>query len=315
MFPVFQPESPQAQAIYDLFLMVLLISAGIFVLVAGLVTVAIWRGRKLATMPKQDFGSHRREIYWLVGPIIILLWITAISANLVLTINAVPQAHPPRDKAAESELTVVGHQWWWEVHHNSSGIVAANEIYIPAGKKIRVKLRSADVIHCFWVPQLARKIDVIPGRDNYVWLEASRPGVYQGRCAEYCGTQHAWMNFKVYALTEEDYEKWHQGKTITPPSPSAEDADALAGERLFFTHTCANCHTIRGTAATATIGPDLTHVASRKELGGGVLQNSRENLELWMKNPQAIKPGCKMPDFKLSDEHVRQIVAYLESID
>jgi len=171
------------------------------------------------------------------------------------------------------------------------------------------------VIHCFWIPQLARKIDVIPGRDNYVWLEATKPGIYQGRCAEYCGTQHAWMGFQVFALAEADYASWQEGRSTALPSASTEDADAKAGEKLFFAHTCANCHTIQGTRATASIGPDLTHIGSRKEIGGGALENSTANLKLWMKNPQAIKPGCKMPDFKFSDEHVTQIVAYLESLD
>lgn len=314
MFPVFQPESPQAEAIYDLFLLVLLISAVIFFIVAGLIVVALWRGRARANLPKQVFGNEKAEMYWMVGPVIILLWITAISTKLILTFNAVPKIEAPQDAiAGDADLTVTGHRWWWEIRHNDSGIVAANEIYIPTGKKIRVKLQSVDVIHCFWVPQLARKMDVIPGRDNYIWLEANKPGVYQGRCAEYCGTQHAWMNFKVYALSPDEFEKWEAGERTPPASPAA--VDAIAGERLFFAHTCSNCHTIQGTSARATIGPDLTKIGSRKELGGGAIENSTENLTRWMKNPQAIKPGCKMPNFNLNDEHARQLVAYLESLD
>ena len=138
MFPVFQPESPQAQAMYDLFLLLLLISAGIFLIVTGLIVIALWRGRAQADLPEQDFGSHRAEIFWMVGPVIILLWIAAISAKLVLTINAVPKAHPPRDATADADFTVVAHQWWWEIQYNGSGITAANEIHIPVGKKIRV---------------------------------------------------------------------------------------------------------------------------------------------------------------------------------
>ena len=167
------------------------------------------------------------------------------------------------------------------------------------------------MIHCFWVPQLARKMDAIPGRDNYVWLEADRPGTYQGRCAEFCGTQHAWMNFKVYAHDADQYERWLAGARVVPPK--ATGADAVAGEQIFFSQTCVNCHTIEGTAATATIGPNLTHLAERKELGGGVLENTPGNLRRWLKNPQAIKPGCKMPNFNLSDEQVQQLVAFLES--
>ncbi|QDU87893.1 Cytochrome c oxidase subunit 2 precursor [Pirellulimonas nuda] len=313
MFPVFQPESPQAQAIFDLFVTVLQISTAIFTIVAVLIVVAVWRGRRRSALPKQAFGDHRTEMVWIAGPLVVLVWITAISANLVLTINAVPKVHLEQAEAGAADITVTGHQWWWEIAYSDSGLVSANEIYLPTGKRLRVKLQSADVIHCFWVPQLARKMDAIPGRENYIWLEANRPGVYQGRCAEYCGTQHAWMNFKVYALSPSDYARW-QAKAGRAPADPAE-ADALAGERLFFSLTCANCHTVRGTRADATIGPDLTDIASRKELGGGVLENSRENLTRWLKDPQSVKPGSKMPNFQLNDEHVRQLVAYLESLD
>ena len=249
----------------------------------------------------------------MVGPIIIVLWITAISAKLMLTLNAVPKAHPESDTRDEADLTIIGHQWWWEIRHRDPGIVSANEIYIPSGKKLLVKLQSADVIHCFWVPKLARKMDVIPGRDNYIWLEANKPGVYQGRCSEYCGTQHAWMNFTVFALSPKDYDNWRTGAANIPKKPI--EPDAVAGEQLFFSYTCSNCHTIRGTSARATIGPDLTDIVSRKELAGGAIANSTENLRRWLKNPQAIKPGCKMPNFNLNDEHTRQIAAYLESLD
>lgn len=309
--PVFQPESPEALAIFHLFLEVLLISAVIFAIVAGLILVAILRGRKLHGLPKQEFGSHRREIAWMVGPTLIVFWILAISANLILAMNAVPKAHPPREADADAELTVVGHQWWWEVLYNGTGVVGANEVHIPTNKRIRVKLESADVIHCFWVPQLARKMDVIPGRDNYLWLEATRAGEYQGRCAEYCGNQHAWMNFKVYAHEPEAYARWLAGEDLAPDGPTAPQA--LAGEQEFFSQTCSNCHTIQGTAAVGAIGPDLTYVSRRKELGGGVLPNSSDNLKRWLKNPQAFKPGCKMPNFQLTEAQVEDLVAYLES--
>ena len=313
VFPVFQPESPQAQAIYDLFLMVLFISAGIFFLVTLLIVIALWRGRRKNDLPEQNFGNRSADIFWLIGPVIITLWIAAISAKLVLTMNAVPLAHPPLDESADAELTVIAHQWWWEVRYHDSDLTAANEIHIPVGKKIRVKLESADVIHSFWVPQLARKMDVIPGYENYIWLEANRPGIYQGRCAEFCGNQHAWMNFKVYALRANEFIKWQE--TAAEPTRKPVSAEAIAGEKLFFSQTCANCHAISGTTAKATIGPSLSKVAYRKELGAGVLQNSTENLRLWMKDPQSIKPGCKMPNFNFNDQQVREIVAYLESLN
>ena len=155
-FSLLQPESPEAQAMYDLFVTVVLISLGIFIIVTGLIAIALWRGRSSTGIPEQEFGKTRSEIFWMTGPILIVVWIFVISAKLVLTMNAVPKIHPT-DGNAEVELTVIGHQWWWEVQYSGSPIVAANEIYIPVGKKVRVEIRSADVIHSFWVPQLARK--------------------------------------------------------------------------------------------------------------------------------------------------------------
>ncbi|MFH1302949.1 MAG: cytochrome c oxidase subunit II, partial [Planctomycetota bacterium] len=309
--------SPQAEAINSLFLQVLLISAIIFAIVAGLILVAISRGRRRQTLPKQDFGSEKSEIYWLIGPVVIVIWLVAISANLVITLNAMPGADPDgKTDVSDIDLIVTGHQWWWEVKYPKSGVITANEIYIPADKKkkFRVQISSADVIHCFWVPQLGRKIDAIPGRDNYIWLQASEPGSYQGRCSEYCGAQHAWMNFKVYAVTDTEFDQWVASEQLANKQPKLLSPLANSGKQFFFQATCPQCHTIYGTPAEATIGPDLTHFARRKEIGAGVIENTSENLALWLKDPQALKPGCKMPDFKLSDEHLKQLVAYLETL-
>jgi cytochrome c oxidase subunit 2 len=248
----------------------------------------------------------------MVIPVMIVLWIGAYTAYLILTLNAYPHADPAIDQTAKAELTIVGHQWWWEVRYNEAGVVGSNEVHIPVGKKLRVQVTAADVIHCFWVPQLARKMDAIPGRENYIWLEASRPGVYQGRCAEFCGNQHAWMNFKVYAHEPADFERWLAEEATVPAKPTADKA--IAGEKLFFSQTCVNCHTIAGTAAEVRIGPNLTHLARRKELGGGVLENTPENLRRWLKDPHTFKPACFMPDFQFSDEEVNQLASYLEGL-
>lgn len=315
VIPVLDPASPQAEAINDLFMQVLVISAIIFAIVAGLIFIAIVRGRRKQTLPDQDFGSEKAEIAWMVGPIIIVIWLVAISANLVITLNAIPKADPDgKTDLSEIDLIVTGHQWWWEVEYPKSGVISANEIYIPVGKKLRVQVSSDDVIHCFWVAQLGRKIDAIPGRDNYIWLEADKPGSYQGRCSEYCGAQHAWMNFKVYAVSNEKYEQWIANELKDTKQPKLLSPLASAGKEFFFQATCQQCHTIEGTPAKAMIGPDLTHFASRKEIGAGVIENSPENLALWLKDPQALKPGCKMPNFKLNEEHLKQLVAYLETL-
>jgi len=317
VIPVLDPASPQAEAINNLFLQVLLISAIIFAIVAGLILVALYRGRRKHTLPDQNFGSEKAEILWMIGPVIIVTWLVAISAHLVITLNAIPIADPDgKTNSNEIDLIVTGHQWWWEVKYPHSGVITANEIYIPAdkNKKLRVQVSSADVIHCFWVPQLGRKIDAIPGRDNYIWLQASEPGTYQGRCSEYCGAQHAWMNFKVYAVPDVEYQQWLNSEKLETKQPILLSPLAAAGKQLFFKATCQQCHTIYGTTAKATIGPDLTHFARRKEIGAGVIENTTENLTLWLKDPQALKPGCKMPDFKLSAEHLKQLVAYLETL-
>ncbi|GAA4420958.1 cytochrome c oxidase subunit II [Bremerella cremea] len=314
-FPVFDPASPQAESIRDLFVQVLFISAGIFGIVAVLICVALYKFRAREDVPKQDFGSHRREIAWMAGPVIIVLWIAAISIKLMLTINALPVQYAKGGEHSDDrvDLIVTGHQWWWEVEYVGTDVVSANEIHIPTGKKLRVELRSADVIHCFWVAQLTRKMDAIPGHTNYVWLEANGPGVYQGRCAEYCGTQHAWMNFLVIAHDPDDYEAWVQRESSEPAPPSNELAEK--GKAVFMDLTCSQCHAISGTPAQEDFAPNLTHLASRRQIGAGVIENSKENLHTWLANPQAIKPGCKMPNFKLSDEQLDQLVAYLETLE
>ena len=297
----------------DVFIQVSWLSLGIFVLVVGLLILAILTRQKPDVLPAQDTGGHKKEVLWIVGPCLVVVWLFVISTKLILAMNAMPKSHPPTEDLADGEILVTAHQWWWEVSYGDTDLSGANEIYIPINSKIRVRLQSADVIHSFWVPQLARKMDVIPGRDNYVWLEASQPGAYQGRCAEYCGTQHAWMNFVVYALSPDEYESWRSGETIDPPV--VKQNDASAGEKLFFAHTCVNCHTIKGTTSLAKIGPDLTDVSRRKLLGGGVLKNNRENLVRWIQNAQEYKPGCKMPTFRLSDQQANQLAAYLESLE
>jgi len=320
VIPVLDPASPQAEAINNLFLQVLLISAIIFAIVAGLILLAISKGRRRQTLPDQNFGSERAEIAWAIGPVIIVIWLIAISANLVITLNAMPDVKPLEaynvGEAQDVELIVTGHQWWWEVEYPKAGVISANEIHIPADpkRKFRILVTSDDVIHSFWVPQLGPKIDAIPGRENYLWLQASQPGIYQGRCSEYCGAQHAWMNFKVIGETEEEYQHWLAKQQQKPEPTRLLSPLAMAGREYFFKATCPRCHKVAGTSAEAMIGPDLTHFATRTEIGSGVLPNSTENLTRWLRNPQAVKPGCKMPNFKLSETNLKQLVAYLETL-
>jgi cytochrome c oxidase subunit 2 len=191
-------------------------------------------------------------------------------------------------------------------------VVTANEIHIPVGRKWLVRLESADVIHDFWVPALARKIQLIPGQTNHIWLEANAAGTYDGECAEYCGAQHSWMRFSVIAESPAAFNAWlldQANPGTVPAMPSAR-----SGLNSFQTLTCINCHSIRGVSVAANAAPDLTHVASRRILGGGALSNTETNLFHWLKNPQASKPGCFMPDLKLSDGQVGALTAYLETL-
>lgn len=212
----------------------------------------------------------------------------------------------------EPDLVITGHQWWWEAYYPASGAVAANEIHIPSGQKLLVRLESADVIHDWWVPRLGRKMDAIPGQGNLVWMEAREPGTYLGACSEFCGAQHAWMRIQVIAHSPADFADWEQAQLQTPAAPT--DALVRRGEALFTQKTCANCHTVAGTEAQANVGPNLTHVASQETLLTGILENTPNNLARWLKNPQAIKPGAHMPDFLLTPDEINALVAYLQSL-
>ncbi|HEY2585638.1 MAG TPA: cytochrome c oxidase subunit II [Tepidisphaeraceae bacterium] len=307
--PVLDPASPNATTIRNLFVSVFLICCAIFVVVVALIVISVVRFRGGST-PVQDFGRRRSEVVWAITPVMIVFGLSAVSTKLILSILAMPTSQV--SEAGDADLVVIGHQWWWEVRYPAAGAVTANEIHLPVGRKLRVRVEAADVIHSFWVPQLGPKMDMIPGHPNFVWLEADRAGTYEGSCAEFCGDQHAWMRFTVVAEPEPQYRAWlaHQAQ----PGSAPADALAEAGRRFYFAQTCANCHAVKGTSAVANAAPDLTHVASRTELAAGVIPNTPQNLARWLRNPQAIKPGCQMPNFTLDDEHLTQLVAYLEGL-
>jgi cytochrome c oxidase subunit 2 len=212
------------------------------------------------------------------------------------------------------KLTLIGHQWWWEAQYPDYGFVTANEIHVPVSQQRKtatyLKLESVDVIHSFWVPQLAGKTDLIPNRTNYMWIDPREPGVYLGNCAEYCGTQHANMLLRVIAQTEDEFKKW------AAEQQRAANDDASAGEAkaTFQSLSCVNCHTVKGTPAVGKFGPDLTHLMSRQTLGAGVLPNTAENLRAWVNDPQQGKPGCFMPGMGLTDRELTQVVSYLQSL-
>lgn len=301
------PASPQAFAIAQLFTGTLIFLGAILGLVTFLLIYAIvrYRERPGVPEPQQTFGSRNLEIIWTAIPALSLVILTVFVARTMY-------AGDPPDPEETPDLRIVGHQWWWELDYLKSGVVAANEIHIPVGQRQLVELLSADVIHDFWAPELARKIDIVPGHPNHIWLEASRPGTYLGVCAEFCGNEHAWMRFQVIAQPADQYAAWVRQQLEVPPKPSS--ADAQRGAQLFVERTCANCHTIIGTPANQRIGPSLSHLASRQMLAGGAAQNTPENLALWLHDPNIFKPGSNMPNLKLSKDDMRELVAYLETL-
>jgi cytochrome c oxidase subunit 2 len=221
------------------------------------------------------------------------------------------RADPP--PAPSPDLVVTGHQFWWEAQYPASGAVTANEIHIPIGTPLSVRLDSKDVLHEFWVPKLARKMTTVPGQPNHIWLQADKPGVYIGTCSEFCGIQHAWMRILVVAEEPSKFEEWQRAQ-LQPGQAATSDA-AAKGLALFQTSTCINCHAIRGvTGADARVAPDLTHVASRQQLGAGILENTPANMRRWLKNPQHIKPGALMPDFNFTDQELDELGEYLNTL-
>ena len=283
------------------------ICLAIFLLVAGLVTYAGWRFRDRpgATEPKQIFGSTRWEMAYLIPPVLLL------SVVFAFTLRVMHTSDPP-GQASGDDIVVTGHQWWWEVRYPKLGITTANEIHIPAGQDVQFGFESADVIHDFWVPELGRKIDMIPGRHAKIWLAADHPGTYLGACAEFCGKEHAWMRIRVIADDQATFAAWAARQSRQGANPTA-DAQ-LRGQHDVMTYSCANCHSIAGTSARGRVGPDLTHLGSRQTLAAGRLENTPERLSAWLHDPDEFKPGSHMPNLRLTDEQRSDIVQYLETL-
>jgi cytochrome c oxidase subunit II len=301
------PQSPLARAIYDLGIVSTIILGLIFVIVTGGVVYAILRFRARAgeADPKQIAGNKKVELTWTIIPFLIVLLLFA------LTIQAMNRSDPP--PAPSPDLVVTGHQFWWQADYPVSGVTTANEIHIPTGKPLSVRLESADVLHEFWVPKLTRKMSNVPGQHNHIWLQADKPGTYIGQCSEFCGTQHAWMRIVVVAEDPAQFEQWQQ--TQLRPAQAPTSSATASGLELFRTSTCINCHAINGVAgANSRVAPDLTHVASRRQLGAGILENTPANMRSWLKSPQHIKPGALMPDFSFTDEQLDQLAAYLAAL-
>jgi cytochrome c oxidase subunit 2 len=310
---IFAPASTPANDIYNLSLFALSITGAIFVVVGGLLAYVVIRFRARSgddlEEPAQIYGSTQVELAWTVIPVLIVVVLFLTTARLIFAIQ-----DAPKPKAALS-VTVVGHQFWWEYRYPQQGIIAANELHVPLSSSDHpvptfLSLLSADADHSFWVPQLAGKTDLIPNHPNEMWIDPLHPGMYVGQCAQFCGVQHAKMLLRVYVDTPEQFAAWVKNQQ----QPGVQDASVAAGRRVFETSACMNCHRIRGTAATGTFGPDLTHLMSRDTIASGAVLNTRDNLHEWIRNPDTFKPGSLMPAMQLSNEQLDQITAYLATL-
>jgi cytochrome c oxidase subunit 2 len=310
---IFASASTPADAIAELSYFVLAVTAGIFIVVGGLLVYAVARFRKrrhdTASEPAQVYGSSEVEIAWTVIPVLIVVVLFLATARVIASIQG---AEKPRDAV---DVVVVGHQYWWEYRYPKWDVVTANELHVPVSDPSHptptfLTLLSADTVHSFWVPRLAGKTDLIPNHPNTMWIDPRETGLYLGQCAQYCGTQHAKMLLRVSVDSREDFDRWIEAQR----QPARTDDSVSRGRRVFESTACVNCHAVAGTPADGRFGPDLTHFMSRETIASGAAANTPENIRLWIRNPDALKPGSRMPAMNLADQDVEAVAQYLESL-
>jgi cytochrome c oxidase subunit 2 len=294
-------HSPQAGHISGLWWLMLGLATFVYLVVGGMVVIPVLRRRR------RD-GSERRDqrfivVGGLVAPAIIL---AIVGVYTVRTTNALVPG------PAAVQVHVAGERWWWRVTYPDLGVTTANEIHVPVGQSVDVTLTSDNVIHSFWVPQLAGKTDLIPGQTNHLSFTADRAGTYRGQCAEFCGLEHARMAFQVVVDEKAAFDQWVAGQRVAAATPT--EALARQGEQIFVSSSCAGCHTVAGTPAAGTLGPDLSHVASRSTLAADTLPNTTAGMTQWLGSTQDVKPGALMPQIDLSADELHALVAYLETL-
>ncbi len=308
---ILDPAGPGARYIESLWWPMLWISTAVFIVVVAFLIRAIVRSRK-----RDGYGPiEADEPRWgepfivVAGVVIPALILGGVYLLSLRQMDALSDA----GESTEFEIDVIARNWWWEIRY-PNGAVTANEIHIPVGVPVRLHLTSRDVIHSFWVPELQAKTDHIPGHDNYMWLQADEAGRYRGQCAEFCGLQHANMVFYVIAEERPDFDAWVANEAAGADPNDLRNVSSDQGHDIFVDSSCAGCHTIRGTEAQGTLGPDLTHLATRTTIAG-VLPNTPANLHAFIADPHPFKPGVSMPPAELSDEEIDYVVAYLRGLD
>jgi len=312
---IFAPAATPAHAIFHLSLLVLGITSCIFLVVSGLLLYALIRFRNRASAtsdpqePAQIYGSNQIELSWTVIPVLIVVMLFLATARIIFSTENAPK---PSDAL---DITVIGHQFWWEYRYPKLGVVTANELHIPTGDAAHpipsyLTMSSADTDHSFWVPRLAGKMDLIPNKINTMWIDPLEPGLFLGQCGQYCGTQHAKMLIRVYADRPAQFAAWvaHQIQ------PAAQDPAAAEGQAVFLRNACISCHTVAGTTAAGRFGPDLTHVGGRDTIASGSVPNTAANLRAFVDNPAHFKPGALMPEMHLNAHDLDAVAAYLTTL-
>lgn len=311
------PAADQAARSKDMWDLMLAVSGVMYLLVLGFLGWALWRARRGLEGPPVADGQRsvndqplrRTLVGWSV---LVIAGLVVLAAGSFLVDRQMALA----DTRDALKIKITGSQWWWKVEYQdpttSSEVTTANELHLPVDRPARIELDSTDVIHSFWIPNLAGKLDLIPGRTNYLVINARRPGLYRGQCAEFCGLQHAQMALDATVEKPDAFEAWRR-HALSPANIPA-DANTLHGQQVFMGGACKTCHTITGTDAAGKTGPDLTHLAARRTLAAGALPVSRQNLLAWLHDTQAVKPGNHMPVVHMSDGDLNDLVAYLGSL-
>ena len=328
------PAGPRAQRIDDLSTIVFWMAAVVFVLVEGaLIFIALrYRARRREDRPPaQIHGNNRLEIIWTIIPALLLAGLAFPTVSAIFDLSRRPT------EGNVLEVTVIGHQWWWEFHYPDQNIVTANELVIPVDTPVHLSLESAEtpggiaeftedgdpvfedaipVIHSFWVPRLAGKQDLVPGKTETLTIESAQTGTFLGQCTEYCGTSHANMRKRVIVETQEGFQEWVSRMQAPPAEPDAESLAAEGAELFqnFGNGSCLACHGVEP-GAGGTVGPNLAHLASRQTFGSGLFEMNRENLQRWLDGPRAMKPGVVMPDYNLTEEQIEAITEYLLTLE
>src|ERR1700678_4224481 len=297
-------------------MLVLSVTLVIFLIVGGLMLYAVIHFRQRPTdsdrEPAQIYGSNQIELSWTVIPILIVVMLFLSATRVILETEAEPKP------ASALDVTVIGHQFWWEYRYPKLGVVTANELHVPVSDPAKptptyLAMSSADTDHSFWVPRLAGKMDLIPNKVNVMWIDPKTPGLYLGQCAQYCGTQHAKMLLRIYADTPAQFAAWIASQQ-KPATTSFSDANATAGQAVFQHNACISCHTVAGTVATGRFGPDLTHVGSRDTIASGAVPNNPANIRAFVDDPSHFKPGVLMPPMHLNDHDLDLVTTYLDSL-